>query len=127
MTGGREVSPGMTGGGEVFVRNDVCVLIRHSFAALGCGQASPSSFLRSDGLWVMAEKESHCISDTSSNKSLRVGLTDLINSSFQALFHFLSLFSLAMASSIVGKNSKYNKSTHLYLLVKLHPIPFLCS
>jgi hypothetical protein len=34
------------------------LLLRHSFAALGCGQASPSSFLRSDGLWVKAEKES---------------------------------------------------------------------
>jgi hypothetical protein len=43
MTGGREVSPGMTGGGEVFVRNDVCVLIRHSFAAIDRGkrQGSP--------------------------------------------------------------------------------------
>jgi hypothetical protein len=54
MTGGREVSPGMTGGGGVFVRNDVCprfssflrcvglaeLLLRHSFAALDW----PSSF-----------------------------------------------------------------------------------
>jgi hypothetical protein len=50
MTGGREVSPGMTGGGGVFVRNDVCVLIFVIPSQRWAGRASPASFLRCVGL-----------------------------------------------------------------------------
>ena len=78
-------------------------LISHRSSGMTTSGGLPS-FLRSDGLCVKAEKESHCISVTDENRSLRLGFNDFINSSFHTLFHFLSCFSLLIASSIELKN-----------------------